>query len=446
MIAGTVRTALALATVLAATTCEFGGSDVTPILTEGNPPLAIVAPPAPRPPLSLASGVAHALGRAAALAPFFAALEAIDSGTASAPVVIIQLGDSHSASDILSGRLRDLFQHRFGAAGRGLLPAGVPYAYFHPDLVRVAETGAWQRASSFAAAGRFGIGGVIQQTAEAGARMTLTETEIAGFDRGFFEVLRQPGAGTLRLQIDDGEAHDFATQAAGIAPHWVEFNAPPHSHRLTLTAVGDGSVSVLAWGTQRQVPGVVPGIVYENLGIGGATVGVTGHWDPATVAGEFRRRDPALIIVAYGSNEGVAPAATLAHYAEHFSARVAALHAAAPGAAILVIGPPDVDRRGQNPGPGCDADWAPPPTLEIVRGAQRAVAEREGWYFWDWQAAMGGPCAADRWARQTPPLEFPDHVHQKAEGYRLSAEMLFADLINEYRRYRARSGAPQVGS
>ena len=190
----------------------------------------------------------------------------------------------------------------------------------------------------------------------------------------------------------------------------------------------------------------MPGIVYENFGISGATVGVMGHWEPATVGEELRRRDPALIVVAYGSNEGVAPASTLTRYAERFAARVKAVSAAAPGAAVLVVGPPDVDRRGQPTVAGCDGEWAPPPTLETVRAAQRAVAEREGWYFWDWQAAMGGPCAADRWARQSPPLEFPDHVHQKADGYRLSADMLFAELMNEYRRYRTRPGGPGLGS
>ncbi len=244
------------------------------------------------------------------------------------------------------------------------------------------------------------------------------------------------------MQVDDGQPHDFATGAGGYGPHWVEFDTPPGSHRLTLGPAG-GGVTVLAWGTQRETRG----IVYENLGIVGATVGVIGHWDPGTVAAELTRRDPALIVVAYGTNEGVGPPASLARYAEHFAERVKALHAAVPGAAVLVVGPPDVDRHGQPPTAGCEAGWAPPPGIDMVRAAQRAVAEREGWYFWDWQAAMGGPCSADRWARQLLPLELADHVHQKPDGhYRCSAEMLFAEIMEGYRRYRSRSGAPGVGS
>ena len=262
----------------------------------------------------------------------------------------------------------------------------------------------------------------------------MTLTDPAGFDRAFFEVLRQPGAGTLRLRLDGGEAHDFATAASAEEPHWVEFEAPPGSHRMTLSPAGGGTVTVLSWGSERRGPG----IVYENLGIVGATVSVMGHWDPATVAGELRRRDPALIVVAYGTNEGVEPPTALAAYAERFARQVETLHRAAPGAAVLVIGPPDVDRKGQPPVAGCDGPLAPPPGIAMVRDAQRAVAEREGWYFWDWQAAMGGACAADRWARETPPLEAPDHVHQKPDGYRRRRRHAVSGRSMEgYRRYRA---------
>ncbi len=98
------------------------------------------------------------------LVSLFAALENLDAGGAPGPVVIMQIGDSHSTSDVLSGRMRELFQQRFGAAGRGLMPAGLPYDYYRPQMAKVTETGDWHRANSFTAAGPFGVGGVIQQS------------------------------------------------------------------------------------------------------------------------------------------------------------------------------------------------------------------------------------------------------------------------------------------
>ena len=96
----------------------------------GVPPSASLAPP-------------QLLSSPAALAPFFASLAALDDKEARAPVRILQIGDSHTANDSLSGRMRERLQGRFGAAGRGWLPAGIPFKYYRPHLVEVHETG-WQ--------------------------------------------------------------------------------------------------------------------------------------------------------------------------------------------------------------------------------------------------------------------------------------------------------------
>jgi len=399
------------------------------------------------------------LGPQASLLPFLAALEGIETGLIEAPVSILQIGDSHTAADLLSGRLRELLQQRFGAAGRGMLPPGIPYRYYRPHLVEVAQSDGWQPSSSADrdAVGPFGLAGLVQRTGRAGERMTLGSTEAAGFDRGFVEVARAPGGGNVAVEIDGRPVRQIATAAAQDGVEWVEFDAPAHSHELSLTAAGDGSVTVLSWGVQRRHPGVL----YENFGIIGARVGIIGHWDRAVLAEELARRGPALIIVAFGTNESVAREAALDGYGETFAARVSELADAAPQSAILILGPPDVNRRypaGTSGACGAAAAesatkprsrtararaakppvWAPPPGLVRVRAAQRQAAERNGWYFWDWSEAMGGPCGMDRWTRADPPLGADDHIHLRAAGYRLTAERLFEALMGEYRRYRAR--------
>jgi lysophospholipase L1-like esterase len=54
---------------------------------------------------------------------------------------------------------------------------------------------------------------------------------------------------------------------------------------------------------------------------------------------------------------------------------------------------------------------------------------------------MDGACGLHAWAAAEPPLAFPDHVHLKPEGYRLSADALFDALMAEYARYRASAEA-----
>jgi lysophospholipase L1-like esterase len=204
-------------------------------------------------------------------------------------------------------------------------------------------------------------------------------------------------------------------------------------------------------------------VLYENFGTIGATIDITGRWDKAILQTEFVHRDPAVILIAFGTNEGFEHLADHAAYQKAFAARVQSIHDSAPGAAIVIIGPPDGNRlykraAGQNGScvariaddvpviasttqqahlkSGRGAVWAPPAALAKVRQAQRQAAADLGWYFWDWSAAMGGACAMHRWVEAEPALGYDDHIHLKADGYHMGAQQLFAELMAQYERYR----------
>ena len=53
------------------------------------------------------------LARFKPLVPFYQALAAVEAGRAS-QAAVLQIGDSHTANDAFSGRLRELMQARFG--------------------------------------------------------------------------------------------------------------------------------------------------------------------------------------------------------------------------------------------------------------------------------------------------------------------------------------------
>lgn len=392
------------------------------------------------------------------LLPLLVALGEIESGKADHPIDIVQIGDSHTANSAFAGRMRELFQARFGAAGRGMLPPGIPFDYYKPLLVTVDEAQRWTLSSSFRQndLGPWGMAGVRETGNRPGERMQLTALEDSGFARAAIEVLRRPGAGAVDIRIDDGPVRSIPTGGPEARADWIELPAAQGSRVMTATPHGDGPVEILSWDTERTGPGVL----YENFGTIGATVDLIGHWDKAILKDEFAHRDTALIIVAFGTNEGFGHVADPDAYRQMFVERVRGLHEAAPGAAILIIGPPDGNRlyrraAGQSgdcaaqiapdtpsagkPGaaskPGKGAIWAPPPGLAKVRQAERQAAAENGWYFWDWSAAMGGACMMHRWVDAEPPLAMPDHVHLKADGYRLGAQQLFAELMAEFDRY-----------
>lgn len=374
-----------------------------------------------------------ATGPRAPLAGFYAALAAMEAGRAPGPVSVLQIGDSHTANDSFSGRMRELFQARFGDGGRGLMPPGIPYRYYRPAGAGVTGTG-WSVAGSFGsnpAPGPFGLAG-LRQEARGPADLSLSLDN--GADAAAVEVLRQPGGGTVEVGTDGNPPLAVAT--AGSGPAWIDVAPPRGLHVLTVHARGDGPVALLSWRARQRGRGVT----WSNLGTPGATVGLLRRWDPALVATELQHEAPALVVVAFGTNEGFRNRPDLDDPAD-FGRAMAVLRAGAPAASFLVMTPPDGVRRARDG--DCAGGYKTPPGLDVVRAQQRAQAGRA--YLWDWAAAMGGRCAFVGWMAATPQLAAPDGVHLRQDGYRITAEALFADLMAGYDAWKAARNAGAAG-
>ena len=79
-----------------------------------------------------AERVATAEPTAAALAP------------AGRDYVILQIGDSHTAGDAITGAWRDILQARYGSGGRGVLPPGRPYNGYTPRGIQATMSSGWR--------------------------------------------------------------------------------------------------------------------------------------------------------------------------------------------------------------------------------------------------------------------------------------------------------------
>ena len=252
-----------------------------------------------RPPAPVAQDAASALGPYAAAAPFYEALDRASRGAARSPVLLLQIGDSHTANDAFSGHLRELLQARFGDAGRGLLPPGVPYRYYHPARVTVQSDG-FRVVSAYHAGSRgpFGITGLRQHAAGRAEMRLITDTP-GDAAIGWIEVLAQPGGGHLVVSADTGGSSDISTAGEG-GPIFVRLPSTAATQRITVQARGDGPVDLLSWDVRRDAPGVL----VDNLGTIGATIDLLGRFDPDIVRTELQHLQPALLLVAFGTNEG----------------------------------------------------------------------------------------------------------------------------------------------
>ena len=375
------------------------------------------------------------LGPAGPLLPLYKGLYGLETRTRETPVVILQLGDSHTANDSFSGRLREQFQARFGDAGRGVLHPGVPFKYYRPDRVSASSPG-WTLERAGRADGPMGITG-IRQHADGPAEMTLSSNDPTDETGVSLEFLAQPGGGSVDIASATGWRTRISTNAAATGAQWVALPQGAGGGEVTVTTAGDGSVDMLSWSAERDRPGVV----VANLGTIGATVDLLLAMDPALVRQELARLSPTVIIVAFGTNEGFGGGTEATSYRERFEQALQMLRSAAPAAAIVVVGPPDSEKhtgrhfKGHTP---CgDPRWSQPPHVAMVRGIQREIASREHLFFWDWQAAMGGPCTIGRWAAMHPPMAARDHVHMLQPGYRATADVLFQVLMDGYEEYKS---------
>ncbi|GAB4240467.1 MAG: hypothetical protein Kow0032_28130 [Methyloligellaceae bacterium] len=387
---------------------------------------------------------------APSLARFHRALHQLKTGARHAPVTILHLGDSHIASDRFTGDVREMLRARFGDAGRGLMMPGFPFAYYRARGVKFARRGTWKAANSFRGAkGPFGITGVRLTSSQKGARLSLA-SDGGPFEWAEVTFLTGPRHGSAFVAVNNkGRMVSTKGESGRVKRVRIDHKGV----ELSIRVQGDGPVSLLSWAVGNNRPG----IRYVNLGIPGATADTARRWDNELVAEDIRHLKPDLIVLGFGTNEGFNDGLRIADYEQRVADLADRLMAAAPQAALAIIGPPDAARypryatgrsaagcRPLSAGERSDyarlyrsrsktlMRWHAPPKLAEVRAALARVAKARNAHYWDWSAAMGGPCAVHEWSRSRPRLAASDHVHITARGSLLSAHAFYASLIAGY--------------
>src|SRR5262249_2014615 len=153
----------------------------------------------------------------------------VKSGARRRPVHVIQLGDSHTAADHITGALRARLQARFGEGGRGALPPGRPFAAYSPRQVAVDQSDGWRLEASFVpstwgsvalgakrgqpapiirAGGSFGLSGWRLVSMRPGASVSVKADPEARFDRAVVCGIAGPGSGAVVVQAG-GKAQRF---------------------------------------------------------------------------------------------------------------------------------------------------------------------------------------------------------------------------------------------
>ncbi len=367
----------------------------------------------------LGGSIHGAFQQPGALVPIFEQLYRLGSGLSHDPVHIIHYGDSHTAADEWTAVLRDSFKEKFGDGGSGFSLAGHPFVGYRRLDAPGGGTALWHSDGFRSASGDglLGLGG-MSITSDRPGQSVYLDTEC-----DFLEVyyLQQPDGGTMALY--DGEQFLDKIHTAGeLGPGFVRYTVPAGLHRFTLKTLDYHSVRLFGWVADKQT-----GVTYEALGINGAEAGVIMKWDEKMLAAYLQRRDPGMIVLAYGTNEASDPSWNYENYEAMFSSLLQRMRQDAPAASILVLGPTDRWYRVRGA-------WRPLDGVDRIIAAEQAACRENGATFWDSRQRMGGKGSMRDWVYSG--LGQVDYVHFTGSGYHRLGDALFSDLMSQYDAYR----------
>src|ERR1700722_9715394 len=366
-------------------------------------------------------------------------------------LVILQIGDSHTAADYFTGELRQKLQARYGNGGVGYLDAGKPHIGVRSGAMKITASPGWtyhaiQRSDNI---GEFWLSGFNAVASASGEALTFTSDTPVPFDSIEIEALRQPGGGAIDISLDGAVKSSADLGGTAVEPVVLRLRpdgAPSDRVRqIEIRTRGTGAVSIASIGIYQKQAGVS----YNNIGYPGATFDLVNKFDEKLMADGLRRPGPQVVVLVFGTNEASKPNLDAARYERNYEKAIARIRAALPNAQIVLVGPPDGAERpphcsGKGPADAtchpappsdgalytepADCDWHTIAHLDLVRDIERKIAERHGFVYWNWATINPNQCAAHQLVNASPPLMTPDHVHFTPAGYVKGAD-LFLDVL-----------------
>jgi len=377
--------------------------------------------------------VSGQLRNAGAIGSFLAKLRVAPG--ASAPLSIVQIGDSHTAGDMLTNGWRKRWQAEYGAAGRGAMAVGKPYPGYLTWGVTARQSADWTVQALFgrqrmADGPALGLSGFTQSAHHAGASLQLSADGASfAFNRFSLCGLTGPGKGTVRIAMGEA-AQDVSFAASTAGAVCVDMASAAPVAQVSITTLDDREVNLTSWESRRQGGGVI----LANMGVVGARFSHFSRNDDAVLGVELRHARPDLLVIAFGTNEGFDPSLKLEESEAAMRGQIGRIRRLLGYTVpILLLGPPDAASKRPDvalPGMGetvaCGNGWAVPGNVARVRQMEMRLAQEMNLAFWDWQQAMGGACSSSAWVAQG--LQRGDHVHFTAEGGQRLGEALAFDL------------------
>lgn len=327
-------------------------------------------------------------------------------------VRVLQLGDSHIASDYITGMIRHRLQAQLGDGGRGFVHADQGVRSGGRRIGNTERDWMRDRIVDRGREGRpYGFSGMSLISKRKGARLNY---RIRKKDRVVRVYLGDEEPGAIEILLNGKR------QVLSAAPPVVRLELPREiakASTLTLVARRPG---VPIYGLAFDGEG--PGIIYESVGPVGADARVYLDLERDSFKRNLAAHRPDLVVLMVGGNDALKVRKkwrTLDQVEAHHRTLIELLRKTLPEADVMVWSPMDAgDRRGGR--------VVSKERLVDVRRRQKRVVDATGVAYWDAMGAMGGPGSIARWHRAR--IMNADLVHPRKKAADLLGA-LFADAF-----------------
>jgi lysophospholipase L1-like esterase len=384
-------------------------------------------------------------------------------------LILLQIGDSHTSADFLTGELRRRLQARYGRGAPGYITAGHPHIGVRSSSLKITASPGWTYKSlqrTDAAPAEFWLSGYNAVASAPGETMTFTSERPQIFDVIEIEVLRQPEGGTIDVKLDGVVETSYDLASRKTEPVVIRLlplrGATEKIREISITTTAHGRVVIASVAIYNRQAG----LTYNSVGYPGAQISLVNKLSNKLLANDLIRINPHIVVLSFGTNEASNESLDLAQYAKSYERVIDKIKTALPNAAIVVVSPPDFAELpaacrkekaaqascGHSPDAGASAPadgsanapecvWRTPARLTQIREVQREVANRQGLVYWNWASIMPRQCGAHAWFTASPQLMARDHVHFTIAGYKRSAEQFLNTLIPVIEKVRVGENA-----
>lgn len=352
-----------------------------------------------------------------ALASFYHALQ---KESPKRPVRIGVLGDSFIEADIMTSKLRNLLQAKYGGTGVGFVPVTSPAAQYRQTIHQ--NSSGWTTYSMVyykkADWKKFCLSGFyfIPQENASVALKTVNKESVAQTSFCFINQKHTK----ISVSVNDKAATEYQPAPSESIQQLVFADEPIRSLKVNVKNV-DGFTGLGFYLNNKS------GVYVDNFSVRGSSGSVLTTMSKELSMQLAQHFQYDLLIIQYGLNVIATDKKWYPSYKKLMVHAIRRLQECYPGVPILML---SVGDKGSK---SVDGITTHPGVLPLIE-AQRQAASEAKIAFWNTYKAMGGEKSMVQFVAHKPPMAAKDYTHINYLGGDKIAGQLFNSLMNEQDR------------